>query len=473
MEKWNSTKIMFTHENHTFKMTPKSCYRMKDSKIIVIMYLIQYINRVERINKIAEIPYYVSDGHTNEFRANMLFPFLCFTDKDSPNPVCPNALRKDLAKHGLMKLNLLRTIDTISISKKINELFVEKFEQRYPKKGYMYLNYIINQQRLDTIFGRLGNVLDLVVAITSPVLNEYDPSFTDEQIRCFIPVRDPNLKYDLSVCNGATIEEMMRYNKESVYASILYRRCLLDIFYEIKLNMDPFMKYIPTSKKIIDVSYDEFNQLMNVCNKKRETQDSLHRYREISILFHSVLHSLPTIKYILPNDELDTIRELYQYNYTNSINNNELDFTLHIWNANCKKKDDPEDDIEYDPEDDWDDDWDEDNLENPSCYVIIRDRIVNMCKSYSNKEGKKKLHSKRNSTKRNSTKRNTKRNSTKRQSNKNMPRYDLQQFTKKYTDRPSPPYPANKMCGQTRLGNDDNLYISKANKNGICSWKRV
>jgi hypothetical protein len=52
-------------------------------------------------------------------------------------------------------------------------------------------------------------------------------------------------------------------------------------------------------------------------------------------------------------------------------------------------------------------------------------------------------------------------------------RYDLQMFTKKYRDRKSPAYPANKMCGQTRLGNDDNLYISKPNKNGICSWRKL
>ena len=49
----------------------------------------------------------------------------------------------------------------------------------------------------------------------------------------------------------------------------------------------------------------------------------------------------------------------------------------------------------------------------------------------------------------------------------------MQKFTKKYRNRPSPPYPANEMCGKTKLGNDGNHYLSKANKNGICSWKKI
>jgi len=98
-------------------------------------------------------------------------------------------------------------------------------------------------------------------------------------------------------------------------------------------------------------------------------------------------------------------------------------------------------------------------------YYIKMDLIENK-PMYFGKD-KKNLNSKR---KRKSSKINYKK-SSKKQSN--IPRYDLQQFTKKYTDRPSPPYPANKMCGKTRLGNDDNLYISKPNKNGICSWKRI
>jgi len=44
---------------------------------------------------------------------------------------------------------------------------------------------------------------------------------------------------------------------------------------------------------------------------------------------------------------------------------------------------------------------------------------------------------------------------------------------KKYKERNSPPYPANKCCGQTRSGNDGKMYHSVAASNGICRWQRV
>ena len=44
---------------------------------------------------------------------------------------------------------------------------------------------------------------------------------------------------------------------------------------------------------------------------------------------------------------------------------------------------------------------------------------------------------------------------------------------KKYKNRKSPPYPANENCNKKMVGNDGNLYISKSNKNNVCSWKKI
>lgn len=43
----------------------------------------------------------------------------------------------------------------------------------------------------------------------------------------------------------------------------------------------------------------------------------------------------------------------------------------------------------------------------------------------------------------------------------------------KYQTRKSPPYPANENCNKKMIGNDGNMYISKPNKNNICSWKII
>lgn len=41
---------------------------------------------------------------------------------------------------------------------------------------------------------------------------------------------------------------------------------------------------------------------------------------------------------------------------------------------------------------------------------------------------------------------------------------------KKYNTRTSPPYPANECKGRSMKGNDGEIYVSKANKNGVYRW---
>lgn len=47
------------------------------------------------------------------------------------------------------------------------------------------------------------------------------------------------------------------------------------------------------------------------------------------------------------------------------------------------------------------------------------------------------------------------------------------QTSKKYTDRPSPAFPANKCCGERKLGKDNLMWISVRASNGICRWQHV
>ena len=51
-----------------------------------------------------------------------------------------------------------------------------------------------------------------------------------------------------------------------------------------------------------------------------------------------------------------------------------------------------------------------------------------------------------------------------------QPRGCVQQNLKKYTDRPSPPFPANECCGRTMAGKHGRQWISIPNKSGICRW---
>ena len=58
-------------------------------------------------------------------------------------------------------------------------------------------------------------------------------------------------------------------------------------------------------------------------------------------------------------------------------------------------------------------------------------------------------------------------------SKRSRSRVSLAETTRKYTERPSPPYKANNHCGETMKGNDGEMYLSKKVSNGACRWVLV
>lgn len=48
----------------------------------------------------------------------------------------------------------------------------------------------------------------------------------------------------------------------------------------------------------------------------------------------------------------------------------------------------------------------------------------------------------------------------------------VKQTTKRYRERPSPPFPANSCPGLRKRGNDKHIWASVANRNGVYRWKR-
>lgn len=86
----NLYEINYSYNNETMIATPTAVYKVDDDGIryfIVVIYKITYTASTEVI--IAHVPYYLSDGHTNKFRAGMLFPLICFNDTNTVPPVCP------------------------------------------------------------------------------------------------------------------------------------------------------------------------------------------------------------------------------------------------------------------------------------------------------------------------------------------------------------------------------------------------
>jgi len=48
----------------------------------------------------------------------------------------------------------------------------------------------------------------------------------------------------------------------------------------------------------------------------------------------------------------------------------------------------------------------------------------------------------------------------------------IKSHLKKYRNRPSPPYPANRCCNMKKVGNDGDTWVSVPDRRGICRWRR-
>jgi hypothetical protein len=81
------TKTTINVENIKLELTPTKCYRVSsddigDIKIVVLYDIVYTENTYPQIEYKCTIPYYISDGRTNKFRANILLPFVCFGIQD-------------------------------------------------------------------------------------------------------------------------------------------------------------------------------------------------------------------------------------------------------------------------------------------------------------------------------------------------------------------------------------------------------
>lgn len=56
---------------------------------------------------------------------------------------------------------------------------------------------------------------------------------------------------------------------------------------------------------------------------------------------------------------------------------------------------------------------------------------------------------------------------------KKSPKNCSRVYTKKYSSRSSPPYPANECCGSIKKGNDGKKYVSRSDVKGICRWVKL
>jgi hypothetical protein len=350
----NIYKLTFDLELYIFEFTPIKVFLTIDEKhyFLVIMYELRMTNRTNNIVTKAEIPYYISDGHTNLLRANLLFPFICFNESLSQYS-CPFSQTGMITKGGLFKYVILENINLNEYHENIEELLGEKMP--------------IKNIDITSVLPRIVNLLDLFICLNNKNLINYN----EGKLKHYYPIRDKKLKVTNKLSLDMSKKDDLSFYRFGIRPEDDYRELLLPVLQNLIINFQklPFFK-----SEIVDITltidnivtkpyFNSFIIKNPICKGPKINDDSRRNidiYSEISLQFGQQFKKcLNEIK-----KELDTIDEIniinrYEKGYPikkqypiefEMLINEVLDLIkdkpskkniinqLNMWNINCNYK---------------------------------------------------------------------------------------------------------------------------------------
>ena len=197
--------LSITINNTIITMIPIKAYKLSTPQIvpndnnilvevninkIIVIYRLNYINTNSTTNITSIIPYYLSDGTTNNFRANMLYPFICINELDNINSGCMQPEKKQQTVAGLVyKYQSIQNLDLSFITNYIHQ----QIEKEYTNcingiDGINFIKYVITSSAntgVHTVLSRLQNIIDFFIALSSEKFASGDINFNkldDEKV---------------------------------------------------------------------------------------------------------------------------------------------------------------------------------------------------------------------------------------------------------------------------------------------------
>lgn len=381
--------ITFEHNNKQFKFEPiQYLILTDDDNRKVIKYKLSYLDTTTRPPTTlleAIIPYYVSDGHTNHLRANMLYPFMCLSN-GMKNQSCPYHSINRL----LFKYNIGTNFNTESIHKWIKSEYEKVFPtsselmikmndnidniRKYKKKisaimsspensqkekltsiqesrikaaesiiqhikGNSFFGLILDSKNrtvgITSVLPRLTNLLDYFIAILTPSI------ITLSDFKCYRPIRDIANKYNMAFCDPTPNEGR----------SDIYRKNLLLALHDqiIHYGRYSIINFQPLLLQPIPITIDMFNKRENICSSNhtisQNSSVNVANYTNISHLFFLSMKQKIT-------DELSKKEDPQKIHFLTNFNSMLPDnFKYHtdpvdmltynikeLWDTDCKKK---------------------------------------------------------------------------------------------------------------------------------------
>ena len=180
----NFNKITIHSETKgTIIITPEKFYKVPESTVCyVVIYSLKFKDRNPEIPEIeSKIPYYISDGGTNKLRANMLYPFMCYSNMNEVEN-CPfNITRTRPPSYGysslLLKYNMINNINIDKLEEDLLNTFLGIYHN-LPNE-IDYLKHKISNKRsqgndLISVMQRITNLLDFIICVTNDVIRNFN-----------------------------------------------------------------------------------------------------------------------------------------------------------------------------------------------------------------------------------------------------------------------------------------------------------
>jgi len=352
MSKYFSHITISEETKGTLEMIPIHFYDISDHRVqYVALYRLQFISSNPDVSEIkADIPYYISDGGTNKLRANMLYPFMCYSSINEA-ATCPYDTSRDRnpGVYGglLLKYN---TPGNINIAK-LEEALLNTFLAIYPKEIGAIQEKIRRKSHQDndliSVLERITNMIDFIICISNEVIANFDYSTEQEFIdrgkyRPFsMEQKKMKIDYtDLSIFGQETFYGRIQsdeYNSSSPFNNH-FRLVILTILNQYyKLFSENHIIHI--EQRALEpqrITVEAFNRIVNICDKET-AKINMKNYKIISNAISDIL-SEKIEKTALPAEnkvQLQSIMKHITPPSTHVSDDEMYNQLLTNWNATC------------------------------------------------------------------------------------------------------------------------------------------
>jgi hypothetical protein len=293
-----STITMQFGTNGMITMTPVQFYEITDHHV---KYIVMYHLKFTAPDIEATIPYYVSDGTTNKLRANMLYPFMCYSSMSQATD-CPYNMTRasNQFMNILLKYSIIANINIDALESTLYAIFQNHFNPEETEQLRIKLTVPSNKDLrgndLISVLQRITNLIDFLICISCDSVRKFTVDerqdiehgkycpLSQDQMETDINYADLSIpgeqgQYRYKNCRNLPVTDDARsqFNAHFRLAILATLHSYYQSFVDNGIVQMTQTEFTPEPRTVA-----EFNKLAGACNK-RVAQTNIKNYKIISV----------------------------------------------------------------------------------------------------------------------------------------------------------------------------------------------